>query len=493
MNRTAIANTANDHYLTGIILLCLSIWSWCPAVSAAANDEPYADYYKDYFKGKKVHVYTSNYDWNPLARGITAECATDYQRIKALYYWVCDNIDYDTSLEIHRADSCVALRKGVCQAYCEVFYQLASALGIKVEIVNGFSKNEHGIVSSTGHAWLFAYTSEKRGIFLDPTWGAGIIKDNRFVRNKNYWVWFNVNPEWLILTHYPEEESYQLIDSPITFEEFRGMSVANPLWLEYGLKIHDIYQMIRQNAVSLPKFYNYGEGDFEIVDIPMCQSLKIGQNYTFRIRKKSDRELAIINNGEYCLEKEWTSEGNGVYATTFMPRATGRLTFALKSNSTENNYSNLLEYSIDTPTPSDWQRVEAIYPLSMPEVKRVGNLDADTWNQAGINGHGLLKLIREQQVTALPVIYHDRGQKLKILSVPMTHDLVQGQEYTFRFRPESGVEWAIVNKDTWYRTWEKDQGIYTMKIVAKDKGLLMLCVSSKAGDPFYSCLKYEVK
>ena len=69
MNRTAIANTANDHYLTGIILLCLSIWSWCPAVSAAANDEPYADYYKDYFKGKKVHVYTSNYDWNPLARG----------------------------------------------------------------------------------------------------------------------------------------------------------------------------------------------------------------------------------------------------------------------------------------------------------------------------------------------------------------------------------------------------------------------------------------
>lgn len=52
---------------------------------------------------------------------------------------------------------------------------------------------------------------------------------------------------------------------------------------------------------------------------------------------------------------------------------------------------------------------------------------------------------------------------------------------------------TIVVPDDKMALVEKDQGIYTMEIVAKDKGLLMLCVSSKAGDPFYSCLKYEVK
>ena len=102
------------------------------------------------------------------------------------------------------------------------------------------------------------------------------------------------------------------------------------------------YMMVRNDSVSLPKFYNNGEGDFEIVNIPMCKSLKVGQFYTFRIRKKSDRSLAIINGDERCLEKDWTSEGNGVYSTTFMPRATGRLTFALKNNATKSNYNGVV-------------------------------------------------------------------------------------------------------------------------------------------------------
>ena len=459
------------------------------------DDESYVDYYKDYFPDNGVHIYTSNYDWAPLARKITAGCTTDYQRIKAIYYWVCDNIDYDTSYEIHRADSCMFYRKGVCQAYCEVFYHLATVVGLKVEVVNGFSKDEKGFVSGSGHMWLFAYTRDKHGIFLDPTWGAGILRDHKFVRNTDYWKWFNVHPEWLILTHYPEKEAYQLIDHPITFEAFRSMPVAMPLWLEYGLKIHDIFQMVRNDSVSLPKFYNNGEGDFEIVDIPTRPSLKIGQNYTFRIRKKSDRQLAIINGDEHCLEKDWTSEGNGVYSTTFMPRATGRLTFALKSNATKSNYSNLLEYSIDAPTPADWQQVEKVYPLSVPDAK-VANLNilyAEAWKNAGIDGHTLLAAIRQQHITELPIIYNDKGQKLKILSVPMTYTLHLGQEYTFEFRPESGAEWAILNKGTWYREWDINRGVYTMKVIPKSKGMLMLCVCMKASGSFWSCLSYDVK
>jgi len=482
--------------MIGLLLLCLSCWSWCHVAAAPVDDEAYVDYYKDYFENNGVHIYTSSYDWEPLAKKITDGCTTHYQRIKAIYYWVCDNIDYDTSYEIYRADSCITFRKGVCQAYCEVFYQLAKASGIKVELVNGFSKDERGFVSGSGHTWLFVYTSEKRGIFLDPTWGAGILKDHKFIRNKDYWAWFNVNPEWLILTHYPEKEAYQLIDQPITFEEFRAMTVGNPLWLEYGLKVHDIYQMARNNSMSLPKFYNNGEGDFEIIDIPMSQSLKIGQYYTFRIRKKTDRALAIINGDEHCMEKDWTSEGNGVYSTTFMPRATGRLTFALKNNATKSNYSNLIEYSIDVPTPTDWQQVEKVYPLSVPDAKGVANLNsmyADAWEKAGVNGHKLLDMIRQQHITTLPIIYSDKGQKLKIISVPMTNDLVQGQEYTFQFRPESGAEWAILNKETWYREWDRDKGVYSMKIIPRSKGLLMLCVCTAEGGPFWSCLRYEVK
>jgi hypothetical protein len=496
ISRKDIVDITKGHCLVGLLLLCLSCWSWYPVAAAPVDDESYVDYYKDYFENNGVHIYTSNYDWVPLAKKITTGCTTDYQRIKAIYYWVCDNIDYDTSFEIYRADSCIAYRKGVCQAYCEVFYQLAKVVGVKVELVNGYSKDEVGFVSGSGHTWLFAYTGEKRGIFLDPTWGAGIMRDHKFVRNTDYWKWFNVHPEWLILTHYPEKEAYQLIDNPITFETFRSMPIAMPLWLEYGLKLHDIYMMARNDSVSLPKFYNNGEGDFEIIDIPMCKSLKVGQFYTFRIRKKADRELAIINGDEHCLEKDWTSEGNGVYSTTFMPRATGRLTFALKNNATNSNYSNLLEYSIDAPTSSDWQQVEKVYPLSVPDAKGVANLNimyADAWEKAGVNGHKLLSIIRQQHITALPTIYNEKGQKLKILSVPMTNSLVLGQEYTFQFHPESGAEWAIVNNGKWYRDWKYTDGYYTMTIRPTRTGLLMLCVRMAEGGSFWSALSYEVK
>ena len=34
---------------------------------------------------------------------------------------------------------------------------------------------------------------------------------------------------------------------------------------------------------------------------------------------------------------------------------------------------------------------------------------------------------------------------------------------------------------------------FAIRRIDSEEGLLMLCVSSKAGDPFYSCLKYEVK
>lgn len=467
-----------------VLLLWMTMGTWAADVIT--------EYYKEPFDDPNLHIYTSFYDYSGITRQITSECHNDYERIKAIYAWICANIDYDTTYSIYRADSCFEMRKGVCQAYCELFYQMAKTLDIRVEIIGGMSKDVTGFISGSGHAWLFAYTREKHGIFLDPTWGAGTMEHHQFRRNKNCWTWFNVDPEWLLLTHYPDNPVYQLVDQPISFEEFRNMTVPKNLWKEYGLNTHMLYQLIRDGKLSLPRFYNLGEGQFQIIDIPLQEKLRIGEWYTFRIKMNSDLEFIIMNNKVYCKKKNWTNEGNGVYSVRFMPRDTERLTFGLKDTSVPNYWNNMLEYAIETPEPSDWDKVEAQYPLCVPDAKHVAHVDAEAWEKAGVDGHVILKAIREENIKALPLLHTAEGQQLKIVSVPLNQQLKNGDSYTFSFKPKSGIAWAVVNNNKWYREWQTKDGLYTMTIKPQ-RGSLNLVVQTKDGGSFWTCLDYNVE
>ena len=81
------------------------------------------------------YIIKSRYDFSKVANIITEGCNNDYERICAIYKWICDNISYDTHYEIYDADRCYDERKGVCQAYCNLFYHMAKSVDIRVEIV----------------------------------------------------------------------------------------------------------------------------------------------------------------------------------------------------------------------------------------------------------------------------------------------------------------------------------------------------------------------
>ena len=480
------------HSIIYLLLLSTSMTVMAQHQQATGN-EAYTDIYKEYTDDPEVHIYTSYIDYTDLATQITAGCTDDYQRLKAIYEWVCKNIDYDFSNSIHRADSCLAMRKGVCQAYCELFYRIAQPLNIRVEPIDGYAKGLDGRIGKDGHTWLFAYTKEKRGILLDPTWGAGGLVDGRYQKNPNCWTWFNVEPEWMLLTHYPNLDVYQLIDQPITMRQFRDLPMANQLWHEYGLDAKKLFRLAKDDTLSLPVFYNGGENQFKIIDIPMCDSLTIGQDYTFRIRMLNDRELLVRNGKDYNPTTDWQSEAHGVYSISFMPRDTVRLTIGLKDTVRTGYWNTMLEYHIKPPTADDWARVEQKYPLRVPDARAVGDIDAPTWQQAGYDGHRLLQTIREQKLQQLPTIYSDQGQKFKIVEVPMNRQLKSNTEYVFRIKPESGVEWAVVNGTEWFRNWRVEDGVYSLKVTPRKTGMMMLCVRMKEDSTkFVSCLMYDV-
>ena len=457
-------------------------------LQAMAGD--FKEYYKEPLPGEYA-MHQSHYDYADFARKVTKGCKTNYDKIKAIYKWICNNISYDTSYQIYSADECVDKGKGVCQAYCELFFHLAKAVDVDVEIISGYSKDRRGNIDKGGHAWLFAYTRANYGFLLDPTWGAGTVENKKFYKNDDCWVWFDVDPEWMILSHLPKNQHYQLVKKPVSSKEFSQLTPVSELWLEYGLDVHEIYEKVRSNSLSLPEFFTRGEKKIELVDFPRSKTLRVGEFYPFRIRMKTADEFNIINGNTYCKMAEWSNEGNGVYSVSFMPRSEGDLVLCLKGSA--DLWNTIIKYGIKPPTQADWNKVEMHYPLDTPDMKRVKNVNASAWKRAGIDERQLLRLVREQQVTELPNIFDEEGQQLQIVSVPMDKNLKAGQSYTFSFYPKSGVKWAMVNNDDWHNEWTVgDDGLHQIT-VAPAAGSHTLYVMVKEGGSYWSCIEYEVR
>ena len=66
---------------------------------------------------------------------------------------------------------------------------------------------------------------------IDSTWGAGYILENHFVQKYDSF-YFCVEPDLLINTHYPLNENWQLLESPIKFEQFKSNIKLNKNFLK---------------------------------------------------------------------------------------------------------------------------------------------------------------------------------------------------------------------------------------------------------------------
>ena len=149
-------------------------------------------------------------------------------KVKAIYDWMCDNIAYDTTKQIHDAETCYKTRKGVCQAYSELFCYMAEVVGLTADIITGKTKSPDGKISEDRHAWVFVYTNAYEGILIDPTWGAGAVDGVRFVKNERNDIWFNVSPYWMIFSHFPDQQYWTKLDVKITMDDFERLPYKEP-------------------------------------------------------------------------------------------------------------------------------------------------------------------------------------------------------------------------------------------------------------------------
>lgn len=188
----------------------------------------HVDALKDFKPRRDAELSRLRTDVKAEASAIVGDAESVEEKAKAIYDWICDNIAYDTTKQIHDAETCYRTRRGVCQAYSELFCYMAEAVGLTADIIAGKTKSPDGKLSEDKHAWVFVYTSAYNGILIDPTWGAGAVDGVKFIKNEKNDAWFNVSPYWMIFSHYPDQQYWTKLDIKVTEEQFDKLPFVLP-------------------------------------------------------------------------------------------------------------------------------------------------------------------------------------------------------------------------------------------------------------------------
>lgn len=434
------------------------------------------------------YVSETKYDWSNLARSITQGKITKYDQAYAIYRWLCDNIAYDTTYAIHDADTAYEQRRGVCQAYSEIFYRLGEAIGLKVDIIFGKAKDSDGKIDDIGHAWVFVYTKDNTGILVDPTWGAGSVSDGKFTPTPGDDSWFHVDPHWMIFTHFPDKEAYQLIDTKIDYSTFASLPSLRPELAFFGYKGHEmLVKALSGTVTDIPKC---NKPDFVTgINMPLDGTLHVGQTYDFAVRYNKASQFALIN--ENVFHTDWAIEDDVAYAK-FMPSEGGELVLAYHNN--EDSWTHIVEYKVAQPTAAEIRNLEQAEPHRSPALAALPNYNYELYKEHGVDFARLLSEVKNRNITNLPHFYNEG--KYHVGNMTMNGHLKPDSQLNFRFSPYAAGEWVIINGEDWLSEWSQDPQTreWVMDLTVAPSGSLILAFKAKdsASDSYSYCMRYEI-
>ena len=392
----------------------------------------------------EMYVSPTEYDYTNVALFLTKNSKTKREKARAIYDWICENIAYDTSYSIYTADECYDNKKGVCRAYSELFYRLCEPIGVECYVVSGISKDYDNKISERGHVWIMAEV-EDGPILIDPTWGAGFVENNEFRFCEDHSYWFDVDPYWMIFSHFPKQEEFQCLVNPIDEDIFRALPYAAPAYGILGWDAYDIYHAIRTHRIStLPRIYKTKYGSMlRCVDVPLQNTLNPATKYHFEVEKKEDVKLAIVINKRFVYDNEWIQSGDR-YSIDLLPEEGGELHISVRNS--EGRYSWLASYHVSTPTADEEEYIST--------RKR-------------------------------PVIYGKTLDEygVRLVDVPAVNTLNPAMKYHFEVEKKEDVKLAIViNKRFVYdNEWIQSGDRYSIDLLPEEGGELHISVRNSEG------------
>lgn len=183
-----------------------------------------------------------------LSATITDGLVRDRDKVRAIFLWITDNIDYRVgsritgrihsnnnqkslahdfsmpTLDEQVAEIVLRERKAVCDGYARLFKVLCGYAGIRAELVTGYARGYTVSPASyfrSNHTWN-AVMIDSAWHLLDVTWASGYINYRKeFVKalDDNYYL---SAPATFIRDHYPDDLKWSFVKDPPTLKEFHN-------------------------------------------------------------------------------------------------------------------------------------------------------------------------------------------------------------------------------------------------------------------------------
>ena len=182
---------------------------------------------------------------------LITDCKDDREKVLAIAKFICKSIKYDhdgcdfNKYAHHQSDIYGILmshkRMAVCAGYAYVFDSLGKMANIETREVDGYTKQNYNAYGKLGglHAWNIVKIAGKE-YNIDVTWADG--KDGFEMK------WMFVEPEILILSHFPLEEKNNLYDKQFTENIFKDREVVLPTKEAVKLKHYPMKGLYKINS-----------------------------------------------------------------------------------------------------------------------------------------------------------------------------------------------------------------------------------------------------
>ncbi|MGY8914448.1 MAG: transglutaminase domain-containing protein [Flavobacteriales bacterium] len=159
-----------------------------------------------------------------IALFLTKDLKKEDEKVRAIYIWITHNIKYDMAQistpityteETNIADEALKNRKGVCEHYAQLFYQMCTAVGITSYVIPGYTRqSDSAKIDPLNHAWNGVVVNNKYYL-VDATWDAGYFNKGGYVHEFQD-DFFLVEPQTFLKTHMPFDPIWQFLNNPIT-------------------------------------------------------------------------------------------------------------------------------------------------------------------------------------------------------------------------------------------------------------------------------------
>jgi len=299
----------------------------------------------------------SNIDHDPVAIGayLSKACKSDLQKARAAFTWIANNIKYDdnayNSGKIGDMSAVAVLKRkhAVCEGYANLYKAIGQAMGLEVEIINGYAKaygyrpGEKFSGTQPNHAWNAVKVNED-WILLDATWGSAYSDGGRghLMSHKMFTpYWFNVNRYEFLFMHYPQDTKWSLLPQAVTLKQFEDMPFVQPAFFQMGFNAHDILDksiaktLPKQLPDTYPSKYN-----LKLIDFPLSAIIPPSNAASFTIICDEDVDIEFVND-----PKQWKrmSRSGNKYTVT-LPLKRGELQVAIKGKSRA--YDDIIKYKV---------------------------------------------------------------------------------------------------------------------------------------------------